>query len=148
MKNMCNRNHVRGMKVKVPVQGALAGLAGPHPLPPLLRYAEPVRVREGGAASGPCPAWEFWAGKGCYSGEFIWLARMAPHLGGPKMATPFGGVKGRVFWAGQFGNSGGRVNLASLFSGFFEKESKAIVKKRKECIVFCRPVILHHVDTV
>jgi hypothetical protein len=30
------------MKVKVPVQDALAGFAGPHPLPPLLRYTEPV----------------------------------------------------------------------------------------------------------
>jgi hypothetical protein len=34
--------------------------------------------------------------------------------------------------AGQFGDSRGRVNLASLFSGFFwKRESKAIEKKRK-----------------
>ena len=51
-------DYVKGMKVKVPVQDALAGLAGPHPLPPLLRYVEPG-WGEGGGASGPGHAWEF-----------------------------------------------------------------------------------------
>jgi hypothetical protein len=57
---MRNCDHVKGMKVKVPVQDALAGLAGPHPLPPLLRYAELVWGGEGGGGAGGLgPAWEF-----------------------------------------------------------------------------------------
>jgi hypothetical protein len=71
-----------------------------------------------------------------------------PDLGGPKWRLFWGGSKGQAFWAGQFGNSRGRVNLASLFSGFLEKESKAIEKKVKHVFVFCRLVILHHIDTV
>ncbi len=36
---MLNCGYVKGMKAEVPVQDALAGLAGPHPLPPLLRWS-------------------------------------------------------------------------------------------------------------
>jgi hypothetical protein len=37
IENMRNCDYEKGMKVKVPVQDALAGLVGPIPLPPLLR---------------------------------------------------------------------------------------------------------------
>jgi hypothetical protein len=113
----------KGMKVKVPVQDALAGLAGPHPLPPLLRYAELVRGGGGGAAaSGPSPAW------------FL-----------VSLASLFGRQEWRLIWADQMGNlfrrvkkggPFGRVNLASLFSGFFGKgkQSNTVEKKSKACI--------------
>jgi hypothetical protein len=60
------------------------------------------------------------------------------------MATFFSGAKGRVNLATPEGGSIWQVHSA----GFLEKESKAIEKKSKACIVFCRPVILHHIDTV
>ncbi len=54
----CVIDYVKGMKVKVPVRDALAGLAGPPPPPP----SPPLRgvgVGERGGDGGPDPAWEF-----------------------------------------------------------------------------------------
>jgi hypothetical protein len=55
----CVIDYVKGMKVKVPAQDALAGLAGsppPSPSPPL----RGVGVGGGGGGvGGPGPAWEF-----------------------------------------------------------------------------------------
>ncbi len=145
---LCHREHVqlqpcKGNESKSTCSRCSGGSGRPPPPPPFLRYAEPVRG-EGGAASGPSPAWEFWAGKGGYSGEFIWQARMAPDLGGWKWRLFSAKQKGGSIWrlqrAGQFGKL--------ISAGFLEKESKAIEKKSKACIVICRPVILHHIDTV
>jgi|688.fasta_scaffold154292_3 hypothetical protein len=44
----CVVEYVMGMKVKVPVRDALVGLAGPRPLPSLLRYTELVWGGGGG----------------------------------------------------------------------------------------------------
>ncbi len=78
----CVIDYVKGMRVKVPVQDALAGLAGPpppFPSPPL----RVVGVGVGGGGVGvPGTAWEFCAGEGGYSGKSFWQARMAPDLGG------------------------------------------------------------------
>ena len=71
---MRNCDHVKGMKVKVPVQDALAGLAGPHPLPPLLRYAELVWGGEGG---GVLAGWVLPGNSERGRGGLIWRVFLA-----------------------------------------------------------------------
>jgi hypothetical protein len=69
-------------------------------------------------------------------------------LGGGKLQLFFHGVKGRlnlathfgvsIWWihsASQFDKFIQRVNLASSFSGFFEKERKSNRKEKKACII-------------
>ncbi len=89
--SMCNCSHVKRMKVKVPDWDALTGLAGPHPIHPFLRCTELGRGEGGGAANGPCPAWEFWTGGLLWqlkwteqSGVSFWCLDMATQMGGPK----------------------------------------------------------------
>jgi hypothetical protein len=69
---MHNCDYVKGMKVKVPVQNALAGLAGPHSLPPLLRYAELVR-----GGGGCCKRAESCLGILSGEGGLLWQVYLA-----------------------------------------------------------------------
>jgi hypothetical protein len=110
---MRNCDYVKGMKVKVPVQDALAGLAGHHPLPPLLRYAELVWGERGGGVLAS-----------------LVLPGNSERGRGVTLASLFGRLGWHLIWAdenrdffprdkraGQFGDSRGQVNLASSFSG-------------------------------
>lgn len=113
-------SHVRGSKIKVPVWDALAGLAGPHPLPlssPLHRDGE---LLMGHVLPGNCER----------GGGLHWRVYLAgingDSIGRTKVATLFGGPKWRLFLADQNGGPFGQFNLgpeggsilASLFSGF------------------------------
>ncbi len=102
----------------------------------------------------PLLEWGDW-----YSGgskwRLNWATQCGDSIGRPKVAILFSGPKWRAFWASQFGNSGWRRNLTNLFSGFVKgkervlfKKSKATEKKVNMHLLFCRPVILHHIDTV
>ncbi len=153
---MRNCDYVKGMKVKVPVQDALAVLAGPHPLSPLLRYWEPVL----GLRAGRVPPGNSEQGRGVtlaslfgrQEWRLIWADGNGNFFRGAKwqinLATSEGGSIWWVFSAGQFGKFIQWVNLTSLISGFFFFKGKAKQKKRKVKHVFCRPVIVHHIDTV
>jgi hypothetical protein len=68
----CVIDYVKGMKVKVPVQDALAGLAGPLPPPP----SSPLRGADVGGGGG---SWRAGSCLGILSGEggLLWQIYLA-----------------------------------------------------------------------
>jgi hypothetical protein len=156
---ICIIDHVRGMKVKVPSLNALAGLAGsppPPPSPPL----HGAGVWGGGGLGGLGPACEFWVGKGGCSGKSIWRADMVSELGGGKLiliprskrVSGFGNLFWRFDLAVLFRGSIWQIYSAGRFGrfiqwGWMKGESKAKKSKVKH-VLFCRPVISNHNDTV
>ncbi len=155
----CITDHVRGMKVKVPAWDALAGLAGSPPPPP----SSPLRSWRGGgggltgrALSGN-PEWgrgvalatSLFSGLRCRLNLAEENCVLIPRS---KMASGFGNLFWHFNLAVSFRGSIWQVYLAGKFGrfiqrGWVKRESKA--KKRKvKHVLFCRPVISHHNDTV
>jgi hypothetical protein len=104
-------SHVRGSKIKVSVGGALAGLAGPHPLPlssPLHREGE---LLMGHVLPGNCER----------GGGLHWRVYLAgingDSIGRTKVATRFGGPKWQLFLADQNGGPFGQFNLGTPEGG-------------------------------
>ncbi len=73
-----------------------------------------------------------WAG---LFGWHKWRLNLADQSGDSfwrtKMGTLSGGPKWQAFWAGQFGDSGGRVILASLFSGFVKGKTRVLIQEKQ-----------------
>jgi hypothetical protein len=144
------------MKVKVPVWDALAGLTGPHPLPLFSPSHRAGAGGEGGellhVMGRVLPG---HSGRGVNLADLFgwqeWHLISAGQSGDSFRRTKMAGLLGGSIWrhcrAGQFGKSIQRVFLKRKRKRIIQ-ESKVIEKKSKACIIFCRPVILHHVDTV
>jgi hypothetical protein len=131
----------------------------PRPLPPFLRYEELAWGRGGDLAGQVLSGISEW-GRGVTLASLFSGLRWRLNLAGEnrfliprsKMASGFGNLFWRFNLAVSFRGSIWQVYSAGRFGrfvqrGWVKKQSKT--KKRKvKHVLFCRPVISHHNDTV
>ncbi len=150
----CVIDHVKGMKVKVPVWDALAGLASSPPPPPSPPLRGAGMGGRGGIAGRVLPG-NSERGRGVTLASLFSRLKLCLILAEEnrvfiprnKMASQFGISFWRFHSADFIRGSIWQIYSAGKFGKFIqrvlEKEIKAKKRKVKVCI-FCRPVMSHH----